>query len=451
MRGATACGNGVYVTVSETGPIAARAIDDLYRRHAGEVYRYAYAVLGHRADAEDVTQTTFLNAYRSLESGVRPRKPSNWLLTIASNLIKQRFRTESAKPRQSLLGEHAAHDDHEDTPTIGELMAALGAIPPLQRQAIVLREFEGRPYAEIADILGVTTSALETLLFRARRSLAEELDSQLTCSDAQHAVSRAVDGRLGRKERRRLRGHIAECPDCARFARLQQRNRRALRGLTLVPVPVLDWPFRGVEAQAAAALSLPTATAGLAAAGSGAGAATGVLGGSMALKAAALATAASVAAGVGVAGSADVGPNDVRKPPPRVEAVEAVEKPGKRLGQLAPRGVAVPGNGVALGRTGQGVKAKGKNGRAPGYAAAAEPAAGAPSNAGRAEPGQPLSPGRSAQAKAKDRGRAKTRATPPGRSEDARAATPSRGAPTQAKPAKPAKPQRASPLGRPTR
>ena len=128
MCSALDSGNRAYMTAFETSHVAAQAVDDLYRRHAGEVYRYAYAALGHRADAEDVTQTTFLNAYRSLERGVRPRKPSNWLLTIASNLIKQRFRTESAKPRQSLLGEHAAHSDPEDAPTIGELMVALGAI-----------------------------------------------------------------------------------------------------------------------------------------------------------------------------------------------------------------------------------------------------------------------------------------------------------------------------------
>src|SRR5574337_54670 len=79
------------MAVTEASHAASRALDDLYRRHGAEVYRYALAVLGNHADAEDVTQTTFLNAYRSLEQGVRPRKPTNWLLTIASNAIKQRF------------------------------------------------------------------------------------------------------------------------------------------------------------------------------------------------------------------------------------------------------------------------------------------------------------------------------------------------------------------------
>ena len=96
------------MAVTETGHLASREVDDLYRQHGAEVYRYAYAVLGNHADAEDVTQTTFLNAYRSLEQGVRPRKPSNWLLTIASNAIKQRFRQEQARPRTVELDERLA-------------------------------------------------------------------------------------------------------------------------------------------------------------------------------------------------------------------------------------------------------------------------------------------------------------------------------------------------------
>ena len=55
------------MAVTETGHLASREIDDLYRAHIAEVYRYAYAELGNHADAEDVTQTTFLNAYSVVE------------------------------------------------------------------------------------------------------------------------------------------------------------------------------------------------------------------------------------------------------------------------------------------------------------------------------------------------------------------------------------------------
>jgi RNA polymerase sigma factor (sigma-70 family) len=348
------------MAVTETGHLASREIDDLYRAHGAEVYRYAYAVLGNHADAEDVTQTTFLNAYRALEQGVTPRKPSNWLLTIASNAIKQRFRQEQARPRQVELDDRIAHsqrDEDDDAPSVGELLTALSKIPPQQRQAIVLREFEGRSYAEIAEILGVTTSALETLLFRARRSLAEELEHQLTCTDAQQAISQSVDGRLGRKERRRLRDHLAECPDCARFARLQQQHRSALRGLALLPIPLSLTLFKGFEGTASAAVVPIGASAGAGAAGAaavtaGVGAGTtaagttgGVLAGGVGLKVAAVVAAAGVAGGVGVVGS-----SEVDQKPANANRPGVTQKPGERLGQVAPRGVSVPGNGVARGK-----------------------------------------------------------------------------------------------------
>src|SRR5712691_2398625 len=79
---------------------AARVLDDLYRRHAAEVFRYTYAVLGNRADAEDVTQTTFVNALRALERGESPRNPSNWLITIAHNIVRQRYRQQQARPTE---------------------------------------------------------------------------------------------------------------------------------------------------------------------------------------------------------------------------------------------------------------------------------------------------------------------------------------------------------------
>ena len=377
------------MAVTETGHAASREIDDLYRRHGGEVYRYALAVLGNHADAEDVTQTTFLNAYRSLEQGVRPRKPSNWLLTIASNAIKQRFRQEQARPRQVELDDRIADRSPEATgPTVGEILTALSRIAPQQRQAIVLREFEGRSYKEIAEILNVTVSALETLLFRARRSLAEELEHQLTCTEAQFAVSQAADGRLGRKERRRLRVHLEECPDCAQFAQAQKRHRRALRGLVLVPIPGLSHALPGLRGLGDGS----DAAGGRCGNGScrrvrrrgGFVVGGGALAGGVALKAAAVVTAAGVAGGVGVVGATEIESKVKTKPPAKVE------KPGKRLGQTAPRGVCVPGRGVARGKA-----------SAPGQTKVDKPRSSTPGNSSNTG-----SRGKSADAKAKRRVRA---------------------------------------------
>src|SRR5258708_29842428 len=77
-----------------------RSFERLFRRFATDVYRYAYGVLRNQADAEDVTQTTFMNAYRALERGEQPRAPLNWLISIAHNVCRQRFRAASRRPQE---------------------------------------------------------------------------------------------------------------------------------------------------------------------------------------------------------------------------------------------------------------------------------------------------------------------------------------------------------------
>jgi RNA polymerase sigma factor (sigma-70 family) len=253
------------VATTASGVTAAHELDELYRLHAAEVFRYAYAVLGNRADAEDVTQTTFVNALRALERGEKPRKPTNWLITIAHNLIRQRFRQQQARPLEVELDRDvAAAEEEDDGPSIDELVRALQRIPPTQRQALVLRELEGRSYGEIGELLGVSQSALEALIFRARRSLTEELENLVTCDHAELALSRDRDGRLGRKERRRLVAHIDECASCARMAARSIKHRRAFKALAILPLPFSLTLFKGAPS-AAAATGLPTIGAGTAA------------------------------------------------------------------------------------------------------------------------------------------------------------------------------------------
>ena len=285
------------MATTETGAQAARELDELYRAHAAEIYRYVYAVLGNRADAEDVTQTTFVNALRALERGEQPRKPANWLITIAHNLIRQRFRQQQSRPRQVELDRDVPTlEPEDDGPSIEELVRALQRIPDLQREALVLRELEGRSYKEIASILGSSVTALETLIFRARRSLAEELENLVTCDRAELALSRRLDGRLGRKERKRLVAHLEECPDCARVAKLGINRRRAFKGLALLPLPVSLTLFKGAPS-ASAAVGLPT-IGGAAATGT----AAGLGGGTIAAKVAVGIAAVAVAGGAGYEG-----------------------------------------------------------------------------------------------------------------------------------------------------
>src|SRR5256886_2473143 len=201
-------------------PRSDRAFERLYKRHVGDVYRYALAVMRNQADAEDVTQTTFLNAYRSfVEKGNRPEKPQNWLIAIAHNVCRQRFRQSARRPSEVAFEDDIADAiADEETPSGEDIRRALSHLAFNQRAALVMRELEGRSYAEISEILGLSTSAVETLIFRARRALREQLEGSFTCGEAQFAISRQLDGRLSRARKSKLCPHLPECPEVAAFA-----------------------------------------------------------------------------------------------------------------------------------------------------------------------------------------------------------------------------------------
>jgi RNA polymerase sigma-70 factor (ECF subfamily) len=215
------------------------AFERLYRSHVHDVYRYALMVLRNRDDAEDAAQTTFMKAYRAYQRGERPRHPRRWLITIAHNTCGTRIRDAKRRPREVALDEQLA----AATPMVGddvdvrELVRAVGALSFNQRAALVMRELEGRSYIEIAEVLELSTSAVETLLFRARRALREQLEGTLTCGEAERALSLQLDGRLPKGERPRLRAHMRECAECASLARSQRARRAALRSLGPLPLP----------------------------------------------------------------------------------------------------------------------------------------------------------------------------------------------------------------------
>jgi RNA polymerase sigma factor (sigma-70 family) len=273
------CGIFVDVTPILTQRLGTdRSFERLYRKHAGDVYRYALVVLRNEADAEDVTQTTFLNAYRAFERGERPRAPQNWLISIAHNVCRQRFRQSQRRPNEVAFEEELAGASVEEDPISAEdIRRAIGHLAFNQRAALVMRELEGRSYKEIAQILDVSVSAVETLIFRARRALREQLEDGITCHEAELAISRQLDGRLPRKERGGLRAHLRECEECAGFARSQRAQRGALKALAAIP--------------------LPQSLVGLFGGGGGA-----AVGGGIAVKAAAIGATAMVATGVGYEG-----------------------------------------------------------------------------------------------------------------------------------------------------
>lgn len=205
-----------------------RAFERVYRRHAGDVYRYALAVLRDPDAAEQVTQTTFLNAYRCLEQTQGARPSLNLLLALAHDLCRR---------RTGAIRDERAFAAPEEELTEDDVRRALARLPFDERTVLVMREVESRSYQEIARILAVPVARIEALIFRARRSLREEIDGALTCHEAELAVSRDLDGRASRKERRLLRTHMRTCLECDLFVRDQHAQRIALRRLAAVGLP----------------------------------------------------------------------------------------------------------------------------------------------------------------------------------------------------------------------
>lgn len=127
-------------------------------------------------------QTTFMNVQRGLDRGVVPQFELAWLFKIARNVCYNRSESSSRRRRvESLhdldtLQDVLATPERSIGPSVGELTRALGSIPERQRRALLLREFQGMSYEEIAGELGVSVAAVETLLFRARRSVADQLE-----------------------------------------------------------------------------------------------------------------------------------------------------------------------------------------------------------------------------------------------------------------------------------
>jgi RNA polymerase sigma factor (sigma-70 family) len=141
------------------------------------VYGVCRLVLRDADEAEDAAQQTFLSAYRGLLAGQVPREPSAWLGTIARNECRSRLRGRTAEP-VTVVTMLAGDDTQREVGRRAEveaLCAAVVQLPPQQRDAIVLREFYGLSYAEVAAALGLSGAAVESLLFRSRRRLQEQL------------------------------------------------------------------------------------------------------------------------------------------------------------------------------------------------------------------------------------------------------------------------------------
>jgi RNA polymerase sigma factor (sigma-70 family) len=160
---------------------SADAAGDLYERYSAQIFGYCHHQLGSREEAEDAVQTTFMNAFRGLSRGIVPELESAWLFKIAHNVCLSRRRSSwrrgkvEAPNNLEVLQEVIPGREQVADELIG-LQDVLETMPENQRRAILLREWQGLTYREISAELGLSQSAVETLIFRARRALAQGLE-----------------------------------------------------------------------------------------------------------------------------------------------------------------------------------------------------------------------------------------------------------------------------------
>jgi RNA polymerase sigma factor (sigma-70 family) len=159
----------------------ADAASDLYERYSAQIHGYCLHQLGSREEAEDAVQTTFMNAFRGLQRGIVPELESAWLFKIAHNVCLSRRRSSwrrgkvEAPNNFEVLQEVIPGREQVADELIG-LQDVLEQMPENQRRAILLREWQGLTYREISTELGLSQAAVETLIFRARRALAQGLE-----------------------------------------------------------------------------------------------------------------------------------------------------------------------------------------------------------------------------------------------------------------------------------
>jgi RNA polymerase sigma-70 factor (ECF subfamily) len=187
-----------------------REFSELYRAHLRDVYSYAYYRVGNHHDAEDLTEQTFLQAYRHFERALResdgrPLRP--WLIRIAHNLAANLYRDRSRRPASPLedtatvSAPHTTEDLVEDREELSRVLAGVRQLPDDRREALIMRFALGMDNREIARALGRSDGATKVLLHRAIRQLeglvaegAEQGEGRRAARDRRAAPAASEEG-----------------------------------------------------------------------------------------------------------------------------------------------------------------------------------------------------------------------------------------------------------------
>jgi RNA polymerase sigma-70 factor (ECF subfamily) len=177
-------------------------IEGLWDAHQNQIFNFLYRMLANRLDAEEVTQETFLRAYRSMERGsFIDDRPRQWLFRIATNAALDEFRRRKvltfvpldaafvaatggnqrkANNRRHVLRFTDRANVERDaiaTENVAEVRTALEALSQNRRTVLVLRYHEGLSCEEIGTAMGITRGAVKSLIFRAKNELRANIEA----------------------------------------------------------------------------------------------------------------------------------------------------------------------------------------------------------------------------------------------------------------------------------
>src|SRR4051812_46806460 len=174
------------VTAFRAGNLS--AFDELVQRWERKIQGAVYRIMGSGEDARDLTQETFLRAYRGLSTFKSEARFSSWLYQIALNLCRDRLRQKKGRtlvglddldPTTAARIDRIAPTAHEQVEArdLSQLVsAALAELPEEQREVIVLKEYQGLTFQEIADLMRVPVSTVKTRLYRGLVQMREHLE-----------------------------------------------------------------------------------------------------------------------------------------------------------------------------------------------------------------------------------------------------------------------------------
>lgn len=214
------------------------AFEELHRRYVGSIYRLVRRKLGDALLAEDIAQETFLKALRNLDRVDDSFNFGGWIHTVARNLCYDELRRRQRDPRE--LADNLGEDDedamlrlpapaHAYDPVVQsetnelrrQVWMVAQRLPEKYRLVLTLRELQGLSYRRIAQVMKISESAVETLLYRARLRFKEEFvtmqgGTELACAEVLPLLAPYLAGKLRAAQAEGVRRHLATCVSCSR-------------------------------------------------------------------------------------------------------------------------------------------------------------------------------------------------------------------------------------------